>query len=284
MNGGDEKQDLLSERRGDPSAREILDALGPKYRIKLSAIKTLGDGQLYGRGGKGDIMLATLLPPEDASSVDTTTSENVAVKKIRPPDSNDQDRFLKAFANELGILSKLSHTNIVKLIGFVEDAENWVAWFVFPWEAHGNIREFILSGSWDIPERISLIFDTLSGIEYIHTRQPPICHGDLKSLNVLVNSNRRAVITDFGSARMLRESALDSGQSSDAMEGTEPSVTIDSMDVQLTLSGPAWSLRWAAPEVLYGGNPGLASDMWAFAWICWEASRIQIVYRTSNRD
>ncbi|KAG9026224.1 hypothetical protein FS837_004676 [Tulasnella sp. UAMH 9824] len=251
--------------------------------MKLSAIEPLGDGQLYGRGGKGDIMLATLIPPEDGSPVDATTSENVAVKKIRPPNSDDQDRFLKAFANELGILSKLSHTNIVKLIGFVEDTENWVAWFVFPWEAHGNIREFILSGSWEIPERISLIFDTLSGIEYLHTRQPPICHGDLKSLNVLVNSDCRAVITDFGSARMLQMSSPDREQSSDAKEGTEPSVIIDSMDAQLTLSGPAWSLRWAAPEVLYGGNLGLASDMWAFAWICWEASPIHGVYRLTDK-
>ncbi|KAG9025905.1 hypothetical protein FS837_004787 [Tulasnella sp. UAMH 9824] len=250
--------------------------------MKLSAIKPLGDGQLYGRGGKGDIMLATLVRPEDGSPVDATTSENVAVKKIRPSESTHQDRFLKAFANELGILSKLSHTNIVKLIGFVEDAESWIASFVFPWEAHGNIREFILSGSWEIPERISLIFDTLSGIEYMHTRQPPICHADLKSLNVLVKSDRRAVITDFGSARMLQESGPDSRQSSDA-EGAELPVTIDSVDAQLTLSGPAWSLRWAAPEVLSGGNPGLASDMWAFAWICWEASPIHGVYRLTDK-
>ncbi|KIO23975.1 hypothetical protein M407DRAFT_26589 [Tulasnella calospora MUT 4182] len=164
MNEGDEKEDQLSER-GDDLSRGTIEALGSKYRIKLSAIKPLGNGQLYGRGGKGDIILATLVPPEDGSFIGATTSENVAVKNIRPLKSKYQERFLqvryvlvigdsqrmignisfKAFANELSILSTVSHMNIIKLIGFVEDAENWIAWFVFPWEAHGNIREFILS-------------------------------------------------------------------------------------------------------------------------------------------
>ncbi|KIO31138.1 hypothetical protein M407DRAFT_49917, partial [Tulasnella calospora MUT 4182] len=47
--------------------------------------------------------------------------------------------------------------------------------------------------------------DIMSGIEYIHTREPPICHGDLKSLNILVDSECCAVLTDFGSARVLKD-------------------------------------------------------------------------------
>lgn len=39
----------------------------------------------------------------------------------------------------------------------------------------------------------------------------------------------------------------------------------------LTVTGPAWTLRWAAPELLNAEIPHLASDIWAFAWICWEA-------------
>lgn len=39
---------------------------------------------------------------------------------------------------------------------------------------------------------------------------------------------------------------------------------------QLTLTGPAWSLRWAPPEVVNGIRPGLSSDIWAAGWVCWE--------------
>ncbi|KAG8911585.1 hypothetical protein FRC00_006212, partial [Tulasnella sp. 408] len=38
----------------------------------------------------------------------------------------------------------------------------------------------------------------------------------------------------------------------------------------ITLTGPAWTIRWAAPELLAGGVPTLASDIWALGWICWE--------------
>ncbi|KIO32087.1 hypothetical protein M407DRAFT_47593, partial [Tulasnella calospora MUT 4182] len=159
----------------------------------------------------------------------------------------------KAFVNELGLMADLSHPNIVKLVGFVEDMQKGDAWIVLPWEANGNVREFLQPGDWDIPERISLIQDVVAGVEYLHTRQPPICHGDLKSLNILVNSSCRALITDFGSAR--------SKPNADAEEQNTS---------ELTLTGPSYTLRWAAPEVLAGGENGLPSDMWAVGWICWE--------------
>lgn len=50
-----------------------------------------------------------------------------------------------------------SHPNIIKFIGFVEEIENGDAWMVLPWEANGNIREFLQCGEWSIPERISLV-------------------------------------------------------------------------------------------------------------------------------
>ncbi|KIO24211.1 hypothetical protein M407DRAFT_44656, partial [Tulasnella calospora MUT 4182] len=144
---------------------------------------------------------------------------------------------------ELSLMATISHPNIVKLMGFVEDMREGHAWIVLRWEANGNVREFLRSGEWDIPERISLIHDVVKGVEYLHSRQPPICHGDLKSLNILVDSSCHALITDFGSARIQR---------------------------CLTLSDPGFSLRWTAPEVLDNGVQCIPSDMWAVGWICWE--------------
>lgn len=103
-------------------------------------------------------------------------------------------------AHELSLLSKLSHPNIVKLVGFVEDAKEGVAWMILPWENNGNLREYVQSTDLEIPERVSLvcltasrveevshsssiqIFDVAQGIQYLHSRKPPICHGDLKSV------------------------------------------------------------------------------------------------------
>lgn len=215
-------------------------------------------------------------------------------------------------------MDKLSHPNIVKILGFVEDIECRIAWLVFTWEDNGNLREFLRSGEWEIPERVSLVRrkrerhlegelmikvfqvqDVAHGLEYLHTRQPPICHGDLKSvrfsdghpllhlltatiaqLNILVNSSHRAVITDFGSARVIREAqaaratspshpvALPNPAAEESYERPKFNVTVS--NTAFTLTGPAWSFRWAPPEVLKGRPPDRASDVWALGWIAWE--------------
>ncbi|KAG8923500.1 hypothetical protein FRC01_012680 [Tulasnella sp. 417] len=209
---------------------------------------------------------------------------NVAVKMLEWNRNGDEGsaKFFKSFVHELSLMAELSHPNIIQLVGFVEDMKNGNAWIVMPWEANGNVREFLQSGQWDLPERISLIQDTAKGLEYLHTRQPPICHGDLKSLNILVDFSYQAVITDFGSARIKqhvppaeRENAsvrpqgaqLDDGISA---EWTSPEVTFYPSTSDFTLTGPGYSLRWTAPEVIRGDDQDLPSDVWAIGWIAWE--------------
>ena len=63
-------------------------------------------------------------------------------------------------------MSTLSHPNIIALLGFVEDTEKRDAWIILPWEANGNVREFLQSGEWEIPERISLVCVVDKDIRY----------------------------------------------------------------------------------------------------------------------
>ncbi|KIO16804.1 hypothetical protein M407DRAFT_51741, partial [Tulasnella calospora MUT 4182] len=84
---------------------------------------------------------------------------------------------------EAEFLAKLSHKNILKLEGFAEDASKNVIWLIFPWEANGTLKDFVASYEWEIPEHLSLIYEVASGVEYLHSRTPPICHGDLKSVS-----------------------------------------------------------------------------------------------------
>lgn len=58
---------------------------------------------------------------------------------------------------EAECLVGLSHENIVKLEGFVEDLSKDVVWLVFAWEDNGTLQNFIASAEWEIPERISLV-------------------------------------------------------------------------------------------------------------------------------
>ncbi|KIO30604.1 hypothetical protein M407DRAFT_20325 [Tulasnella calospora MUT 4182] len=223
------------------SLRAIVEALS-EWRMSADSLMFFDDNAQK-KGGSADVTRAgaVICRPVEPGNRSMTAVHSVAVKKFRLADDINRRTQAACFANELSLLSELHHENIVRLIGFVENVEEKIAWILLHWEGNGNVREFILSQDWVIPERLSLIHDVTCGLEYIHSRDPPICHGDLKSSYDEPSS--RAGVT---------------------------LVTIVECGTFITLTGPVWTLRWAAPELLKEGPSSLASDMWAFAWICWE--------------
>ncbi|KIO22804.1 hypothetical protein M407DRAFT_27679 [Tulasnella calospora MUT 4182] len=268
----------------DPSCDAWIYRVSPKgimssrseYRIDQSQISFL-EGPSFS-GGRADIVPANILNSQGVV---------LAVKKFR---SADDDRIIAEFVNELGLQAELNHENIIKLVGFVEDRSGRIAWLVFPWMANGNLQEFLASGNWEIPERISLLYDVACGVEYLHSRNPPICHGDLRSLNILVNAENRGLIIDFGSARSLGmapprstnhvmppspddDGRLALGELSiadieDSLQSSG-STALPTTTTAITLPRPYWPLRWAAPELVLGDLPALNSDIWSFGWLCW---------------
>ncbi|KAG9047313.1 hypothetical protein FS837_002570 [Tulasnella sp. UAMH 9824] len=258
--------------------RKVLESLS-HLRIDRGRIRPLGS-EAPKSGGNADVEAAILAPANSSEPHDT---EYVAVKKLRFETSTIDDRALAPFAHEVNLLDGLSHANVVKIIGFVDDLDNGVAWMLFCWEKNGNLREFVRSADWELPERVSL-------------------------LNILVNSENRAVVTDFGSARAI-QSATESVVR--GVDRTEAATTQDRTSTEelkiaplkaevaesgefITMTGPAWTIRWAAPELLRGDLPGLESDVWAFGWICWEAvtgnfpfdeeSNVAIIRRIVTKD
>ncbi|KIO27213.1 hypothetical protein M407DRAFT_23520, partial [Tulasnella calospora MUT 4182] len=271
--------------------RKVLQSLS-HLRIDRARIKPI-ESHVPKGGGTADVEVAILDSSQPSSASEPEITEYIAVKKLRFDKEINQDRALGPFAHEVGLLSNLSHDNVVKILGFVEDVDSGVVWMVFCWENNGNLREFVRSESWELPERISLIYDVAGGLSYLHGRNPPICHGDLKSLNILVNSGSRAIITDFGSARAVN-SAIQDVHVHNATKGghghsAEPPTTkpltaeIAASGEFITMTGPAWTIRWAAPELLKGGLPGLGSDVWAFGWICWEAVTGNFPFEEENK-
>ncbi|KAG9025774.1 hypothetical protein FS837_004821 [Tulasnella sp. UAMH 9824] len=264
-----------------------------KWRIDPSLIDFLEDApELH--GGHATVSRAMLRSSFSKSGDLGETDNNsdsgskvVAVKKLKLPADESIEQLLGLTLREAGFLVELSHSNIIKLEGFVEDASKGTVWLVFPWEANGNLRDFIASQDWEIPERLSLIDDVARGVEYLHNQNPPICHGDLKSVNILVNSYYRAVITDFGSARRLIEG--------DPHTETEPVVSGQQLATRLeatfcaatntiTLTGNEFTLRWAAPELLNDEPPTPKVDIWALGWIAYEVMTNSIPFEDIIKD
>ncbi|KAG8923466.1 hypothetical protein FRC01_012727, partial [Tulasnella sp. 417] len=130
------------------SAQERLDRLS-HMRIDPTAIHVTPVGQRK-VGGKAQVMQATFKRGRWGRKRD------VAAKKLLFNDSMDKHVFANGFVHEVELMAGLSHENIVRLEGFVEELENRIAWIIMSWEPNGTVSEFLANGKREIPERISL--------------------------------------------------------------------------------------------------------------------------------
>ncbi|KAJ8769854.1 hypothetical protein K2173_008936 [Erythroxylum novogranatense] len=110
-----------------------------------------------------------------------------------------------AFVHELQSLSRLNHKNLIRLLGFYEDSKERI--LVYEYMHNGTLHDYLhdLQNppllSW--PARIKLALDAARGVEYLHEYAvPPIIHRDIKSSNILIDSQWTAKVSDFGLSLM----------------------------------------------------------------------------------
>lgn len=134
----------------------------------------------------------------------------------------------------------LFHENILQFYGFRSGPNEDL--LVSPWCANGDLYEYLNTNqSLDLKMRLNLARQVGSGLVYLHTRTPPITHGDIKPKNVLIGDRLQALICDFGLARAVQD--LPTGYTTQAGPGTD---------------------AYRAPELWLQSKPSLAGDVYAF--------------------
>ncbi|KAG6668738.1 serine/threonine receptor-like kinase NFP [Carya illinoinensis] len=106
---------------------------------------------------------------------------------------------------ELKILQKVNHGNLVKLEGFCIDPEDATCYLVYEYVENGSLYSW-LHGNKDEKlnwkTRLRIAIDVANGLQYIHEHtRPRVVHKDIKTSNILLDTNMRAKIANFGLAK-----------------------------------------------------------------------------------
>ncbi|KNA10981.1 hypothetical protein SOVF_139360 [Spinacia oleracea] len=204
-----------------------------EYKMLEAATGNFDESNVVGVGGFGCVYKAKL----DGNCY-------VAVKKM---DGGSQEAE-KEFQNEISLLSKIRQQNIITLLGYCIHGDSRFLVYelmengCLETQLHGVSRGSALT--WHIRMKIAL--DIARGLEFLHEHcNPPVIHRDLKSSNILLDSEFNAKLSDFGFA---------------ITDGPHTKNNIK-------LSG---TLGYVAPEYLLDGKLTDKSDVYAFGVVLLE--------------
>ncbi|CAL5186412.1 unnamed protein product [Lathyrus oleraceus] len=166
---------------------------------ELDILSSMTEQNIIGSGGFGTVY-----------RVPVNGLTYVAVKKIMS-NRKLRQKLETSFHAEVKILSNIRHRNIVKLLCCISNEDSMM--LVYEYLEHSSLDKWLhnknKSGSarhvvLDWPKRLQIAIGIAHGLCYMHHDcSPPIVHRDIKTSNILLDSQFNAKVADFGLARSL---------------------------------------------------------------------------------
>lgn len=179
-------------------------------------------------------------------ALDKTTGKIFAVKQGILDDGNgggEDQKYRERLEAELTICKDLIHDNIVETLGF-EYAENHL--YIYLEYVPGGSMSKVLHefGALNNNLLTNSTAGVLQGLNYLHTRDPPVVHRDIKGANILVSLDFTVKLSDFGCSKR------------------------SSVTTSFTTIG---SIPWMAPEVIQQVDGyGRKADIWSLGCVVLE--------------
>lgn len=210
-----------SRRKNEQRISMPVEALNNEFSpIELEqATRGFDEALKIGEGGFGSVYKGSL------------RNTTVAIKLLHPQSMQGQSEFNQ----EVAVLSRVRHPNLVTLIGACR-------------EVFGLVYEFLPNGSledrltcinntppltWQM--RTKIIYEMCSALTFLHSNKPhPVVHGDLKPANILLDANFVSKLGDFGICRLLIQSST---STTTLYRTTTPKGTFAYMDPEFLSTG-----------------------------------------------
>ncbi|XWS29146.1 hypothetical protein CRYUN_Cryun24cG0003300 [Craigia yunnanensis] len=178
----------------------------------------------------------------------TYCSQEVAIKVLKP--ERVIGEMLREFSQEVYIMRKIRHKNVVQFIGACTRAPNLC--IVTEFMARGSLYDYLHKqrGVFKLPSLLKVAIDVSKGMNYLH--QNNIIHRDLKTANLLMDENQVVKVADFGVARVQSQSGV--------------------------MTAETGTYRWMAPEVIEHKPYDHKADVFSFAIALWELLTGELPY------
>ena len=222
---------LLRKRKYAEVREDWEEEFGPQrfsYRDLYKATKGFSDEQVIGEGGFGRVYKGVL----------PSTKAEIAVKKI----AHESQQGMREFIAEIASMGRLRHRNLVQLLGYCRRQRELI--LVYEFMPNGSLDGFLFGQkkeklTWE--QRLRIIRDVAAGLVYLHWGwEQVVVHRDIKASNVLLDSELRGRLSDFGLAKLYDH-------------GTNPQTT-----------RVVGTLGYLAPELMKTGKASTMSDVYAF--------------------
>lgn len=224
------------------------------YEDITRATRNLSETSLLGKGAYGSVYKGIL---KDGTEV--------AIKVLSNPKES-------GFKEEVLVLSKFRHPNLVILMGFSRKIkERFLVYELLPGGDLCSRLQKDPSFNWH--KRLVAVLDAALGLSHLHNASPKVFHRDIKTQNILLDRNGSAKIADFGLALLAQpRQGVRVEQCSGTLGYADPLYISSSV---VTEKSEVYSFGMVLLEVLTGRPPAIQHPV---------TGQIQYVYAHLNGD